>query len=141
MKRRDFIMLLGGAAAWPTGARAQQRTTPVIGFLNAASADTYANRTRGFYSGLKDSGFVDGDNVTILYRWANNQMDKLPEMAADLVRRRVKVIVTGTGTVPAVAAKHASSSIPVVFVVSEDPVRIGLVASLARPAGNLTGVN
>jgi putative tryptophan/tyrosine transport system substrate-binding protein len=139
--RRQFMAALGSAAAWPIAARGQQRTTPVIGFLNAASAETYANRLRGFHDGLKDSGFVDGDNLTILYRWANNQMDRLPELAADLVRRRVAVIVTGTGTAPAVAAKQATSTIPVVFVVAEDPVRIGLVASLAHPGGHMTGVN
>ena len=140
MRRRDFLTLLGGAAAWPLAARGQQRT-PVIGFLNGATEDTYANRMRGFHGGLKERGFVDGENLTILYRWADNRMDRLPELAADLVRRRVAIIVAGTGTVPVVAAKQATSTIPVVFVVSEDPVRIGLVASLARPGGHMTGVN
>jgi putative ABC transport system substrate-binding protein len=120
--RRQFIALIGGAAAWPLAARAQQPAMPVIGFLNAASSETYSNRLRGFHTGLRDSGYIEGENLAIVYRWANNQMDRLPEMAADLVRRKVALIVTGTGTLPALATK-AATSVPVVFLVSEDPVR------------------
>jgi putative ABC transport system substrate-binding protein len=141
MKRREFITLLGGAAAWPVVARGQQPTMPVIGFLNPASADIYASRLLGFHRGLKDGGYVDGENATIVYRWAENQIDRLPELAADLVRRRVDVIVTGTGSASALAAEAATTTIPIVFLVSEDPARFGLVTSLARPGGNATGVN
>ena len=114
---------------------------PVIGFLNPSSPETYANRLRGFHRGLKDAGYVEGENVTILYCWAETQMDRLAEMAADLVRRRVSVLVTSPGATAAVAAKAATTAIPIIFLVSEDPVRLGLVASLARPGGNLTGIN
>jgi ABC-type uncharacterized transport system substrate-binding protein len=142
MRRREFITVLGGAAAtWPLAVNAQQPVMPVIGFLHPSSPETYANRLRGFHRGLKDAGYVEGENVTILYRWAENQMDRLPELAADLVRRRVSVLVTSPGAVTAVAAKAATTAIPIVFLVSEDPVRLGLVASLARPGGNLTGIN
>jgi ABC-type uncharacterized transport system substrate-binding protein len=139
-KRRDFITLLGGAAAWPLAARAQ-KVLPTIGFLNPASADSYEHRLRGFQRGLKEIGFVEGENVAVEYRWAENRLDRVPALAADLVRRRVSVIVTGTSPATSLAAKAATTTIPVVFVVSGDPVGLGLVSSLARPGGNLTGVN
>jgi ABC-type uncharacterized transport system substrate-binding protein len=141
MKRREFITLLGGAAAWPLAARAQQPAMPVIGLLHPASLEMWVDRLRAFHRGLKETGYVEHENVAIEYRWAEGRYERLPELVADLVRRQVAVIVAGGGPPSALAAKAATTTIPIVFIVPEDPVRLGLVASLARPGGNATGIN
>jgi putative ABC transport system substrate-binding protein len=141
LNRRDFITLLGSSTAWPVVARGQPSATPVIGFLHPQSPEGYVEPMRAFRHGLKDVGYVEGENIAIEYRWADNESHRLPALAADLVRRRVAVMVAPGGHLSALTAKAATATIPVVFVVGDDPIRTGLVASIARPGGNLTGVN
>jgi len=140
MRRREFIAGLGVAAAWPIAARAQQRTTPVVGILGSTRAEGYTSSMAAFMQGLKEAGFVPGQNVVLEQRWANDQYDQLPEMAADFVRAKVSLIAAIGNNLPTRAAKVATSTIPIVFTMGSNPVALGLVASLNRPGGNVTGV-
>jgi putative tryptophan/tyrosine transport system substrate-binding protein len=135
IRRREFVVTLSGAAAWPLVARAQQRAMPVIGFLGSESLDLFTDRLRGFHQGLGENGYIEGKNVAVEYRWANGQNDRWPALADELIRR------TAPGsTAAALAAKAATTTIPIVFFIGGDPIAVGLVASLARPGGNVTGV-
>ena len=143
MRRREFIALAGcTAAAWPVAARAEQPSSmPVIGFLNSGSPQPFANYVSGFRFGLRQTGYIDGQSVTIEFRWAEGHYDRLPEMAADLVRRKVAVLVSTGGSPSVMAAKAATATIPIVFTIGIDPIHLGIVTSLSRPGGNITGVN
>ena len=140
MRRRDFLTFLSGAAAWALAARAQQAKAPTVGVLGSETADIFADRLRAFAQGLRDAGYVEGRNVVFEYRWAETRYDRLPQMASDLVSRRVDVIVAMGGVLPTLAAKAATATIPIVFAIGADPVEFKLVSSLSRPGGNLTGV-
>jgi putative ABC transport system substrate-binding protein len=141
MRRREFITLLGGAAAWPVVARAQQPTMPVVGFIHGGSDDVLARDAAAFRKGLNETGYVDSQNVTVEYHWLEGRYDRLPALVADLVRRQVAVIATPATPVAALAAKAATATIPIVFGAPGDPVQLGLVANFARPGGNITGIN
>jgi putative tryptophan/tyrosine transport system substrate-binding protein len=132
MRRREFITLIGGATAWPLAAYAQQRTLPVIGFVDSRSVETMGNRLRGFRRGLEESGYTEGQSVAVEYRWAENRMDRLPDLAADPVHGNVDLLVASGGLSGALAAKAATTTIPIVFLAAQDPVKLGLVNSLAR---------
>src|SRR5262245_30998743 len=140
MRRRAFLSLLGGGAAWPLAARAQQPAMPVIGFLDTRSSDGMTSRLVSFRQGLKEVGIVEGENVRVIYRWAEDRVDRLPDMARELAQQAAVIVTTG-GPPSAFAAKEATTKIPIVFLVGDDPVRLGLVSSLARPGTNLTGIN
>jgi putative ABC transport system substrate-binding protein len=140
IRRRNFVLALGGAAAWPLAARAQHAAMPVMGYLNSRSRDTDTPFLAGFHRGLNETGYVEGQNVVVEYRWAEGQYDRLPALATDLVRRRVTVMAA-TSTPAALAARAATSTIPIVFTSAADPIAVGLVDSLSRPSGNVTGVN
>src|SRR5882757_160685 len=139
MNRREMLRLLGGGAIWPLAAHAQQKAKPVVGFLSSRSPNESAANVAAFRQGLKDAGYVDGENVAIDYRWAEGRYDRLPALAAELVGLQVAVIVATGGNAPGLAAKTATARIPIVFITGGDPVRAGLVASLSRPGGNVTG--